>query len=329
MYTHLNSTERDVLALWNGQHVSVRAMAKRLHRNPGTISRELQRNRSAISGAYVAIAAQQRATHRAVTTRRRHPLKQPWVYTYVFEKLRSGWSPEQISGRLRLEHPHDPHWHICPETIYQFIYREQSKEKRLWEYLPRKQKNRQKQYGRSVQKARIPQRVSIHRRPEYIDARTEFGHWEGDTIEGSRSEKDGIHTEVERVTRFFLARKVDRIASPETIRIQYQIFQHLPERARQSTTLDNGREHHRHMALRFLKMRTFFADPYASWQRGTNEHTNGLLRRYLPKRSSFQDLSQKELDDIVLEMNNRPRKCLGYNTPREKFEEQLGCCTRK
>lgn len=329
MYTHLNGPERDVLAVWTGQRVSVRTMAKRLHRNPGTISRELRRNQSTISGAYVAIAAQQRATDRAVTTRRRHPLKQPWVYSSVFEKLGFGWSPEQISGRLRLEYPNDPHWHICPETIYQFVYRKQNKEKRLWEYLPRKQKIRKKQYGRSVQKERIPQRVSIHDRPDVIDQRQQFGHWEGDTVEGRRSDGDGIHTEVERVTRFFLAQRVNRIASSETIRAQFQLFRPLQEKARRSTTLDNGREQHRHMALRFLKMKTYFADPYASCQRGTNENTNGLLRRYLPKGSSFRDLAQEDVEDIVTELNDRPRKCLGYNTPREKFEEQLKCCTRK
>lgn len=146
-------------------------------------------------------------------------------------------------------------------------------------------------------------------------------------MEGKKSERDGVHTEVERQTRFFMARKVDEITSPETIRVQLKMFRGLPDAARQSTTLDNGREHHRHMALHLLGMRTFFADPYSSWQRGTNENTNGLLRQYLPKGSSFRDLSQEELDDIVVELNDRPRKCLGYNTPREVFEKQLRWCT--
>lgn len=327
MYTHLTNQERDLLAIWSGQRVSMRTMAKQLHRDPGTISRELRRNRSTTSGVYVAIAAQGRATNRAVETRKRHPLKRPWIYAYVYEKLHSGWSPEQIAGRLRVEQGHSV---ICPETIYQFIYREQSKEKRLWEYLPRKQKSRQKQYGRSVRKERIPQRVSIHERPDVIDRRQEFGHWEGDTVEGRKIEKDGIHTEAERWSRRFMALKVDRIASAETIQAQWALFSRLPASARRSTTLDNGREHHRHMALHLLGMSTYFADPYASYQRGTNENTNGLLRRYLPKGSSFKDLSQEELDDMVEELNNRPRKCLGYNTPNEVFEEQLRtCCTRK
>jgi IS30 family transposase len=246
------------------------------------------------------------------------------VYATVFAKLRSGWSPEQIAGRLKLEQGHPV---ICPETIYQFVYQEQNREKQLWEFLPRHQKKRRKQTGRSVQKVRIPQRVSIHRRPELVDQRTAFGHWEGDTVEGKRSEGDGIHTEVERQTRFLLARKVDRIASPETIRAQLWMFRRLPDTARQSTTVDNGREQHRHVALHLLGMTTFFCDPYSSWQRGTNENTNGLVRRYIPKQTSLKDLSQEDLDDIVEELNNRPRKCLGYNTPKEEFERQLQWCT--
>lgn len=320
MYRQLEAHDRDLLAVWNGAGLSNKEIAKRLKRSVSTIGRELKRNGSS-RGPYVSIRAQIRRDRRQVSAKRRHPLKSPEIYSYTLEKLRSSWSPEQISGRLKLEQGFSM---ICPETIYQFIYKEQNKEKKLWEYLPRKQKSRQQQYGRSVQKARIPQRVSIHNRPEVIDRRIEFGHWEGDSVEGRRSEKDGIHTEVERITRFFLARKVDRIASPETIRVQYRMFRHLPEIARQSTTLDNGREQHRHLALRFLKMRTYFADPYASWQRGTNENSNGLLRRYLPKHTSFKGISQQELDDIVLEMNDRPRKCLGYNTPREAFERLSG-----
>lgn len=323
-YTHLTSEERDLLAVWNGQGFSVRTIARKLSRSPATISRELWRNRSLVSGHYVAISAKSRAEERSRRCHLRHPLKNPDVYATVLERLRRGWSPETISGRLEKKRGHPViHW----ETIYRFIYQKEHQEKHLWENLPRGQKHRRKKHGRSVQKARIPQRVSIHERPELVDQRLVFGHWEGDTIEGKKSEGDGIHTEVERVSRFLLARRVDRIASPETIRAQYQMFSRLPERARRSTTEDNGRENHRHMALHLLGMRTFFADPYSSWQRGTNENTNGLVRRYVPKGSSFRDLSQEELDDIVEELNDRPRKCLGYNTPREEFEKQLTCCT--
>jgi IS30 family transposase len=247
------------------------------------------------------------------------------VYVYVFEKLRSGWAPEQISGRLKKESGQSV---ICHETIYRFIYDSNNRDKRLWEYLPRKQKGRRKQNGRGVHKVRIPQRVSIHLRPTVIDLRTEFGHWEGDTVEGKRSDRDGIHTEVERLSRLILARKVETIDSPKTLASQMTMFSRLPGTARRSTTLDNGRENHLHFGLTDkLGMRTFFADPYSSWQRATNENSNGLLRRYLTKGASFRDLTQEELDDIVWEINNRPRKCLEYNTPREVFEKHLRGCT--
>lgn len=320
MYQHVRSDERELIAIWVNQGISIRTIAKRVHRSHSTVMREVRRNHSLISGRYVAITAERRAEERSIRSRRHHPLKNPDIYSYILERLRRSWSPEQISGRLKKENGHSI---ICPETIYRFIYQENNQDKKIWEYLPRKQKRRQKQTGRSCQKARIPQRVSIHQRSEAIDNRRQFGHWEGDTIEGKKSEGDGIHTEVERQSRFLIARKVDRIASPETIRAQLRMFRSLPDTARQSTTLDNGREHHRHMALRFLGMTTYFCDPYASWQRGTNENTNGLLRRYCPKGSSLKDLTQDELNDIVWEINSRPRKCLGYNTSREAFEEQL------
>ena len=205
---------------------------------------------------------------------------------------------------------------LCHETIYRFIYTKALKEDRLWEYLPRKQKHRRKYHGRKAQRSRIAQRVSIHERPETINNRSEIGHWEGDTVEG-KGHKDGIHTEVERVSRYLLARKVSAITSEETITVQKDMFSQLPEQVRKSTTLDNGKENHLHMQLNELSMKTYFADPYSSWQRGTNENTNGLIRRYLPKKTIFTKLTQEELDDIVWEINNRPRKVLQYKKPTE------------
>lgn len=319
----LTEKERDRLATLRAKGVGVRGCARKLGRGVSTVSEELKRG-SLPSGEYVAIRAQRLSRDRKAHRQEREQLKNPWLYAHVWDKLRLGWSPEQITGRLKKDHPEDRSRHLSPETIYQFIYAPEQADERLWEYLPRKQKKRRKQYGRSVHKSRIPDRVSIHERPAEIESRTTFGHWEGDTVEGQRAKKDGIHTEVERKTRKLLARKVARIASLETVIAQIQLFKQLPLAARQTTTLDNGKEQHLHGELTAaLGLEVYFADPYSSWQRGTNENTNGLLRRYLPKRTDFTSLTQSELDDIVEEINNRPRKCLDYATPNEVFYSEI------
>jgi IS30 family transposase len=319
----LTEKERDRLATLRAQGVGVRSCARKLGRGVSTVSEELRRG-SLPNGEYVAIRAQRLSQDRKAHRQEREQLKNPWLYAHVWDKLRDGWSPEQITGRLKKDHPEDCNRHLSPETIYQFIYAPEQADKRLWEYLPRKQRKRRKQYGRSVHKSRIPNRISIHDRPAEIESRTTFGHWEGDTVEGRRSKHDGIHTEVERKSRKLLARKVARIASPETVIAQITLFKQLPLAARQTTTLDNGREHHLHGELTAaLGLDVYFADPYSSWQRGTNENTNGLLRRYLPKRTDFTTLTQEELDDIVEEINSRPRKCLDYATPNEVFLAEI------
>ncbi len=315
----ITAQERDMIALWRGGGVGIRNIARRLGRSPSSISEELRRND--YQGNYVAIHAQYVAEERKKEARERYPLKNKDTYTYVLLKLESGWSPEEIAGRLKRKHKATV---ICHETIYRFIYQEENKDKKLWEYLPRKQKKRKKQTGRDVHKSRIPERISIRQRPEEVNQRKVFGHWEGDTVEG-KGKRDGIHTEAERVSRLFAAIKVEAITSEEAVFAQKKIFSSLPKKARRSTTLDNGRENHLHMELWKLNMKTYFADPYSSWQRGTNEYHNGLLRRYLPKGTSFTGLTQEELDDIVWEINNRPRKCLNYQTPQEVFDLYINC----
>jgi transposase, IS30 family len=254
-----------------------------------------------------------------VRARARHPLKNKSVYKYVLRKLRYGWSPEQISGRLRLMKPNNPYWHIHHETIYRYIYATENKEKNLFEYLPRKQKKRKRKYGRKTHRSRIPDRVSIHDRPEEVKNRNEFGHWEGDSIEG-KGHRGGIHTEVERKTRFMMATFIKDLTAGDTSNKASQMFRDLPIRAKKSTALDNGKEFVKHKQF---GLPTYFCDPYSSWQRGTNENSNGLIRRYLPKKADFSNYQQWELDDMIAEINNRPRKCLGFRTPQEVFEEEL------
>ncbi len=246
------------------------------------------------------------------------------MYKYVTEHLRAGWSPDQIAGRLKRNHKDDRHWYITAETIYRWIYQsEQLKADQPWyEYLRRKQKKRKKQTGRKVYRSCIPDRVSISERPYAVNTRVEFGHWEGDTVE-SRGHKNGIHTEVERMSRKIMARKISRITGPETIIAQKQLFVSLPDEARRSTTLDNGRENHLHRELGELSMKTYFAHPYSSFERGTNEHGNWLIRYYFPKGTDFEKVSDEELQDAIEEINERPRKILDYQTANEKFAELL------
>ncbi len=159
-------------------------------------------------------------------------------------------------------------------------------------------------------------------RPEQITNRSELDHWEGDSVIG-KNHQEGIRTEVERVSRYMQAVKLERVTAHATVDAQKNIFLPLPVQARQSTTLDNGREHMQHIQLNLLGIATYFADPYSSWQRGTNEYHNGLLRRYLPKGTSFKELTQEDLDDMIWEINNRPRKALAFSTPQEVFTHYL------
>jgi len=267
----------------------------------------------------VAIHAQNRWIKRKSLAGKRHPLKNGEVFKWVVKRLVRGWSPEQISGRMKLVFKADLKMRICPETIYSFVYSNEFKCRKFWEYFPRGHRVRRKWHGRKVISVSIPYRISIHERPEVVNQNLEFGHFEGDSVEG-RNHKSAVHTEVERFSRMYFALKVEKISSGEALRAQERIFSGLPVR---SVTLDNGRENHLHFNLEKLGIKTYFADPYSSWQRGSNEYHNGLFRRYFPKKTDFAEITQEEIDDCVEEINNTPRKCLGYYTPYEVFLAKL------
>jgi len=313
--TYLKSSDRDLLALWRAQNISIREMGRRLKRDPSVISREFKRNKT--KGDYIAIAAEAKAVSRKHEAGLREPLKNKELYSLVMERLKWGWPPEVIAGRLRKKN--NGKTVICHETIYSFIFDPSNKHLKLWQLLPRGQAKRRKWYGRKTSKEKIPNRVSIHDRPEEIENRAEFGHWEGDSVIG-KGHKQAIHTEVERTSRYLQAKLLPEFNSIATVKAQQDIFQALPQHARKTVTLDNGLEFVRHEELtKNTGMSVYFADPYCSCQRGTNENTNGLLRRYIPKKTSFKNLTQYELDDMVWEINNRPKKCLEYDTPEEVF----------
>ncbi len=352
-HTKLTATDRKLLSQWKKDGLSNKACAKRLGRHVGTIGRELERNKTRVSvGKEWEIIYEPLHAHVVAMERKQNaylakqPLKSKKIYGYVLKHLHKGWSPEQIAGRLRkIAHKDDPSWHICMETIYQFIYKEKTdktkqgqlsemdgrkrKEKTLitvtdsnrplWEYLRRKQKRRRKKGGRKSQRVRIPDRVSIHDRPKIVARRKQFGHWEGDSIVGDKH-ASGLHTEYERISSMTRFERLNRITAEQAATAAQKIFSPLPEKAKRSTTLDNGSEHTDHKAF---GIQAYFADPYASWQRGGNENCNLWIRYYFPKGTDFGSITDEELKDVENELNNRPRKRLKFRTPQEVFTEYL------
>lgn len=319
----LTKTERIPIAQLKNKGCSNKEIAWFLGRSVSTIGREIKRN-SFKGKFYEPLHAQAKAEKRREKAwKAKHPLKNAKVYGYVLEKLRTGWSPEQISGRLRLEHPEDKNWWICQETIYRFIYQPENQKQAWWEYLRRKQKRRRKRKGRKAQRVRIPDRVSIRLRPKVVDQRKEIGHWEGDTLVGL-GRKNGLHTAYERFASLIRMEKMSSLKAADSVQAQMKIYQPLPKQARKSTTLDNGSEHVFHLELKKrLGIETYFADPYSAWQRGGNENANLWVRYYFPKGTDFSKISEEEIRDVEWELNTRPRKRLKFKTPMEVFTEQI------
>src|SRR3989338_1281619 len=352
----ITKTERELLSQWKKEGLSNIQCAKHLGRHVSTIGRELTRNKTRLTVGrndweviYEPLHAQQLAEDRKQKAyNAKNLLKNSDIYSYVLEHLRGGWSPEEISGRLReQDHKGDPHWQICMETIYQFIYKEKTdqtkqglrqnrvldkrlpdakssititdKDRPLWEFLRRKQKKRRKKGGRKVQRVRILDRVSIHDRPKTVDIRKQFGHWEGDSIVG-KNHTSGLHTEYERVSSLIRFEYLVRITADEAAIAARKIFNPLPSHARRTVTLDNGSEHTKHTEF---GIQAYFADPYSSWQRGGNENANMWIRYYFPKGTDFSTIDADELRDVEWELNNRQRKRLNFKTPQEVFDYYL------
>lgn len=270
---------------------------------------------------YLAGQAQLHADTRKARSHRPHRMQYDRLVDWVISALRRGWTPEEISGRLPLEFPDDDRMRVSVETLYAWIYAPEQTHRELWQYLPRGHKRRRRRKGRKTRSERIKWRTSIRERPAEVEDRIEFGHWESDSILGLRG-TGGLHTTVERRSRYLQAVKIPQIAAQPTLHAQLTLYSSLPVHAVRSVTADNGSEFAFHYQLAdTLAIPTYFADPYSAWQRGTNEHFNGRIRKYLPKGTSFDDLDQHELDAYITEINNRPRKVLGWATPAEIFQE--------
>ena len=315
-YKHLTAAQRGVIEGLLHKNGALKEIAKILGVSLSTVSREINKRKT--PKGYFADIAQMEYERRRKRCRGRKKMLYSKRQKYVTDKLQLGWSPEQISGRLKLKGRDD--LYVCPETIYQFLYEDDwAKEEGFYQYLRLGRKKRKKQTGRSVHRCKIPNRVSIHDRPAIVDKRKEFGHWEGDSV--IYPDKYAINTLNELYSGIVRFTKLKRKTARLTTKA---IIKRLGRITAKTLTLDNGSEFTYHEEIaKPAALKVFFADPYSSWQRGANENNNMLLRGYLPKRCDISDLTQEELNDIAEELNSRPRKRLGFRTPNEAYYQYL------
>lgn len=277
-------------------------IAKVLERSPSTISRELSRNRG--GRGY-----RPKQAHRLACERHASNARQIDEATWRFAKarLREDWSPDQISNHADISH----------ETVYQRVYADKRAGGSLWKHL-RCQKQRRKRYGKRDLRGTIPNRLSIEQRPAVVEKRSRIGDWEADTVIG-KNHKQAIVRLVERKSGYTLIRKVERRTADVVSRTMTKLLKPYQSRVH-TITSDNGKEFAGHEKVaRALRVDFYFAHPYASWERGTNENTNGLIRQYFPKGMDFTSITQQEISHVMKRLNNRPRKRLGYLTPAQVF----------
>lgn len=321
-YGHLSIDEREVILKMCAQQSSMRHIAEHLGRDAGTISRELSRNVSS-TGEYKPHLAQRYYQKRRADSKEPYRLEcDQRLQRYVTDKLKCYWSPEQISGRLR----NDYDLHVSPVTIYSWICRDNICGGGLWKYLRQSHRRRRKRRGGIDHRGQMPDRRMIDERPKVVNERKRVGDWESDTLEGRKS-CGLLATHVERKGRYTVAVKVEDKSADKVTRATLDVMKKLPPEKVKTMTFDNGKEFAGFKELeRGLGMRSYFAHPYHSWERGTNENTNGLLRQFFPKGVDFRRVSQTELDRVAELLNNRPRKCLNYRTPTEVFWSKPMCC---
>ena len=315
-YTRVTGEERRLIYNWRQEGKGVREMAGLLGRAASTVSREVSRN-TGLKG-YRHQQAQRKAEERAARPGPRRFTEE--VRQDAEEKLRKGWTPEQICGRAELE----GRAHVCKETVYKHVYADAKAGGELWKGLVRAKRKRRRRCPRQDGRGRglIPGRRGIETRPPEVELRITVGHWEGDLVVGAHA-TGYLVTLVERVTRYTL---VGWSATKEADEVKSAVIRLLAAIGVACTgiTFDNGKEFARHAEIATaLNADVFFARPYHSWERGTNENTNGLIRRLYPKSESFASIGEADLRRIDTFLNDRPRKCLGWKTPREVMDAFL------
>ena len=322
-YHHLTPLERKSIDSMLAMNFTQTKMAKVLSRNQSTLSRELKRYRER-DGHY--------NPHTGNVMYHKHRERLPVkgkidnakLMAIVSEKLKEKWAPEQVSGWLREEkHPQDKAMWVSHETIYRYVRQDRAKGGQLYKHLRHSRKRFSNRVQARSSMGKIKDRVSIEERPAIVDEQARIGDWEGDTVVG-KAQQGAFATLVERKTLFLVAHTMDDRKAASLNEAVLTAMKHIPRQKMQTLTLDNGSEFtHFKVLEEALGMKVYFAHPYRAWERAINENTNGLIRQYLPKKTSFADLTQQQLDEIVDQLNNRPRKKLNYRTPRQAFEEDL------
>lgn len=313
-YSQLGLLEREKLAILRAEGRSMREIGRILGRSHSSISRELKRNGK--RREYLPEPAHNKAKAKKASAGTRKRLKNLAIRQFVQRKLEHGWSPEQIAGRLKY---HYANASISHEAIYQWIYLEAPE---LIGYLARRHRRRRiKGNKRKNKKSSIPNRISINERPESANLRTEVGHWESDTIV-SKASRAALNVLCDRRSRFTLISILERNTMRFTGHAIRDKLRRYPDWVRKSITYDNGSENHAHEWVnQELGTQSYFCHPYHSWEKGTIENTNGLIRRFIPKKTDLAKISQIDISFIQQRLNNRPRKCLEFYTPAEVFNK--------
>ena len=315
-YKQLSCEERDKIAYLRAKGKSITNIALFIRRNKATISRELKRNKSLVYNVYLANKAHQRAIKRKHVSAQRERIRNPLIRRYIMKKLKVNWSPELIAGRLTTEHPG---LHVSHEAIYQFIYNKEIRKKyNLVQYLTRAyKKRRSRTHSHRHKNSHISHRTSIKERPLEVNERKQAGHWEADTII-SRKSKPALGIMLERTSRRIHLVKLSAKASRPFRTAINRRLSHYPKALRLSITYDNGCENVDHeYTNKILGTRSYFCEPFHSWEKGSLENAAGIVRRFFPKKTDFALITKEQIKHVENLINNRPKKCLNYKTPNE------------
>jgi len=334
-YKHFWEKEREIIYLLLQEWLNKLEIAKKLNRHPSSIWREIKRNSSLLKLSlnwtkeakenknnyhYLPDRANNKYKQRKQEAWKQRPILKWADFFYVIENLKKWYSPEIISWRMKEEWV----WNISHEAIYQFIYNKDFKHLKLWEYLPQRRKKRRVKTWRKWKRTLIPNRIDISLRTEKINNRSEIWHWEWDSIEWKRWTWAWLHVSVERYTRLTRIRKITQKTALNTNNAMIDILHKIPKKLRKTTTLDNGSEFTAWEKIKEeLGLDIYFTDPYSSWEKWTVERMNWFIRRFFPKWTDFNNITEKQIQIVEDWINNRPMTCLNFRTPNEVFQEEL------